>query len=88
MRERADDGNVNALEYYDCAQASLELIFLFDGNQKPSITRPPMTAAERDVLYTHMLGMDEFESKLILHEPPNTTVGPSDTQVFLNRRRR
>jgi hypothetical protein len=40
-----------------------------------------MTAAERELLYTHMMGMDEFESKLILHEPADT----SDTQVFLNR---
>ncbi|GIK07777.1 hypothetical protein Aspvir_003445 [Aspergillus viridinutans] len=29
--------------------------------------------------------MNEFESKLILHEPDDTSVGPSDTQVFLNR---
>ncbi|KAF7171360.1 hypothetical protein CNMCM5623_003756 [Aspergillus felis] len=33
----------------------------------------PMTAAERELLCTYMMGMDEFESKLILHEPDDTS---------------
>ncbi|KAG2019133.1 hypothetical protein GB937_005426 [Aspergillus fischeri] len=52
--------------------------------QKPSITRPPLTKAEQELLCTHMMGMNEFD-KLILHEPADTSVGDSDTQVFLNR---
>ncbi|GIK02517.1 hypothetical protein Aspvir_006573 [Aspergillus viridinutans] len=43
-----------------------------------------MTAVERELLYKHMMAMDQFESKLILHEHTDTSVGRSDTQVFLN----
>jgi hypothetical protein len=76
----------SALLHHDTVQETLEKVFRSDlSNAKATISRPAMTAAEREHLYQHMMKMDNFESELILHEPTDTSVGGSQTQVYLNR---
>ncbi|KAH3002676.1 hypothetical protein KXV52_000701, partial [Aspergillus fumigatus] len=85
-KQRADQLGNSALLHHDTVQEALEKVFRSDlSSAKATISRPAMTAVERDLLYKHMMEMDNFESELILHEPTDTSVGGSQTQVFLNR---
>lgn len=85
-KQRAEQSNTAGLQHHHTVQDSLEKIFRSDlSNGKASITRPAMTAVEREHLYHHMMQMDHFKTELILHKPADTSVGGSDTQVFLNR---
>jgi hypothetical protein len=86
MKQRADQLRNSALLHHDTVQETLEKVFRSNlSNAKATISRPAMTAAEREHLYQYMMKMDNFESKLILHEPTDTSVGGSQTQVYLNR---
>ncbi|RHZ48212.1 hypothetical protein CDV55_101168 [Aspergillus turcosus] len=85
-KQRADQSRNSALLHHDTVQESLEKVFRSDlSSAKATISRPAMTAVERDHLYKHMMKMDNFERELILHEPTDTSMGGSQTQVFLNR---
>jgi hypothetical protein len=76
----------SALLHHNTVQETLEKVFRSDlSNAKATISRPAMMAAEREHLYQHIMKMDNFESELILHEPTDTSVGGSQTQVYLNR---
>jgi hypothetical protein len=42
---------------------------------KVTISYPTIIVAEQEHLYQHIIKIDNFKSKLILHEPTNTLVG-------------
>ncbi|KAF7184630.1 hypothetical protein CNMCM7691_005873 [Aspergillus felis] len=85
-KQHADQLGNSALLHHNTVQETLKKVFRSDlSSAKATISRPTMTAVERDLLYKYMMEMDNFESELILHEPTDTLVGGSQTQVFLNR---